>query len=808
MSDARKINVYVVSTSGYEQRFFQVRQAIFDVIEELGMHSMGYEKSNFGTTEPKKTIVQNCINNMGYADIFLVLVNERYGFIEDEREKSVTHSEIEYVRKSKKPYILFVQDDVVDILDCLESKTKEDLDRLKDFFAREPKTTDRFLGLLKHISSDCWCAFPKDDPSATAHLVKDKIVALAPLFAKMLVEVQKQEVQHHTENSLYNIAQIKMPLLYQVKGEYRSGHLADYCVDALLKKKKSLVLEGECGAGKSFSMGESFVALADTFCKKNAYSYAPIPVFLRFRSFDKEVFDPREYLLHLFRTRLRISPPPFLMDSFLERGLLVVGDGIDEWKHAGSQTALCTVINSLGSRTLISARTSTYKRILVNLSHSFEVLSVYGWRGEDLFSYAKQLLGSEERVKRLESVLDVCEQKSAMRSKDVPKHYPPLIAGMAVHCLGNTEFSEEKIASVGALFREATLSCMKRELVRVNIPPTDQALEDAKGFLCHVAMFVILANRMGRKSDLLPDLYEYLEEMGYPLSEEDQNLWLPLFFTVHGKRFYPKHLFIAYYFAAEQAVEYLLHGKYAFFAQHSIASEVNRMMGDLYKDVSSLALEQAFEGLGAYTKTLTDDTEKMRMYYFIPRLVSGTKHLRPKVTRFLQEALPSETGLSKIAILNWLTQLGDMQAEALYLDLICNDPVFSSYNRGAYLFYQQDRPDDTRVFRDVGTDTEWQATALAFIEHFRSEELRQKCIRRPDMAIMLSFLRTGKKAYPYFISYFGSLCEEKLLSITFDERYTQLLQQQGIDVERRKQEMAELLRDLQAELARCTDPAN
>jgi len=29
MSDARKINVYVVSTSGYEQRFFQVRQAIF-----------------------------------------------------------------------------------------------------------------------------------------------------------------------------------------------------------------------------------------------------------------------------------------------------------------------------------------------------------------------------------------------------------------------------------------------------------------------------------------------------------------------------------------------------------------------------------------------------------------------------------------------------------------------------------------------------------------------------------------------------------------------------------------------------------
>ena len=257
---------------------------------------------------------------------------------------------------------------------------------------------------------------------------------------------------------------------------------------------------------------------------------------------------------------------------------------------------------------------------------------------------------------------------------------------------------------------------------------------------------------------------------------------------------------------AEHLIECLLSEQYYLYAKYAIPSEINRMMGDLYGDISTSALQKAFLGFCDYAKTLTDATEKMLVYYSIPRLVNGAKYLKEDVMQFLWNALPNEKGLPEIAILNWLTQLGDMRAEALYFSRIVEDEVFSQYNRGAYLFYQQDRPDEIYVSADEGKEVEWQATALAFVEHFKSVEIRQKCIRRPDLAIMLSFVRSGKRVYPFFASYFGHMTEEQVITLSFDDKYIALLEKQNVDVEARKQETAALLQELKREIfMRFTD---
>ncbi len=797
----RKLNAYLISTSGFEQEFASVRKLIFQAFEELGLKPQGYELPDFGTL-PNLTLTENCLRNMESADLLVIVLNGRYGYIEPGQTVSVTHAEIDAALQSKKPYIVFVQNDLQVLLDYIYSPSPENKKRIENFFTREPRSAKQHIRLLKNISEQNWCSFPKDDPRETVNLIKNKISAFAPYFVDKLVCAQRDTIQIVMQDTWINALPQSMNLLYAANGVAQSGKLSEVCQNKL--SLCPVVIVGESGAGKSFCLRETYLHYANRYHKSQVWRNGRIPIFLEFRSYTQKTFLKKEYIKSLFQKHLHYTPPKFVIDHILKNDCLFFFDAIDEWCHSDSYADLSKMLSSLGSRFMLSTRSATYRRVASDMRahHAAAwIITVYGWQPEDLKSYAMNCVSNPRQAQRLLSALKGCGERTVLNDEQVT-YFSPLIASMAVQCLQSPDIAFEQSFSIGDLFLQTVKQCLQREMYRQHLPASESLLTEWNSYLSRVCMFVYLARSLGKNPGSLRDLNDYLRQESPSLSDKCNSI-LPLFFTVGTSNFYPKHMMIVYYFIAEQAIRLVQQRDYTLFAKYHFPSETNRMIGDFYAALPSDELHTVFYDMCSYTQTVTDESSRMLLYYFIPRLAMGSNDLKNPVKNFLKQVKDKEKehNCCLVSILNWLTQLGDMDAEEEYLRFVLENPDFCDHNRGANLVYQQDRPNEAPTFNDRDGDKEWQSTALSFIEHCQSKERRHKSLRRVEFATMISMIVESEKTiYPFFKEYFGNLTSEQLIESTFDDEYCKFLRSQGVDpdgIKQRRDCLAALLVKLQ-----------
>ncbi len=789
------LNVYLISTSGRDGSFFEVRKRIFDIIEnKLGLCGIGYERPDYVNTDAR-TLTENCLNNMNGADMFVIVLNERYGYVEPGDKRSVTHSEIEAALRSNKPCLVFAQRELIALADLDPTERGEEI---KAFFGSEAEYGEKQIDLVREISKHhVICDYPMGNHKKLYALVKSRIIGFSPYFINKFVSAQRTHVEGSISTECFGSDVRRARLSYSVRDtdpEFDGLSMSSRICD--LVGRGSVVVEGESGTGKTVTLRTAFIDMCFIYEREKTWSREPVPVYLEFRSFKTKHFHLRKYISGRYKSLLGHGCPSFVLDRIVkECGVCIFADALDEWRFSDDYADLDRMIATLGERFVLSVRRSTYRRVeerLSTMTHPCMMVTVHGWTEREVRSYATSVLGDPVRAAAF------TDRLVGIMSKKGGAYYSPFLVSMAVHHLSLDE--GERIVSVGHLMRESVRGCILKDLQKRGITVTDELLEAALLHLTHVATFVYTTRYNGGRFDSIPELMEYLADRPVGLDPHTARIVRSVFYTFNeGRdRFYPKHLMILYYFLADFAVKRIREHDFAFFARYSFNSEINRMIANLSYGVTLREMGIIIDRACEYSRTLSTDEERLIFYYFIPRLAGNVTPLMEQVSRFLNSILSEGLGLWSIAVYNWLTQYGDTDAEEEYLRLVRTDERFAAWQRGSYLIYQGDRPEQKFGFADDDGETDWLSTATSFIEHFRSGETRHRFIRRVDIATVISFLTSGKDSYSVLSDYFLSLDEDELVRDYRSEPVKNTLESNGISVEERCDDLAALLSDLKA----------
>lgn len=142
---AKKPSVFVSSTC-YDLK--QVRQNIRNFIEnDLGYEAILSEYDSF-PTNPDMDTIDNCLRVVEErADIFILIVGGRYGYVTDHAGKSITN--LEYLRAKCKgiPIYVFVEQAILSVLSVWEDNPNGDFSKIVDsnkvfFFIKELRSID------------------------------------------------------------------------------------------------------------------------------------------------------------------------------------------------------------------------------------------------------------------------------------------------------------------------------------------------------------------------------------------------------------------------------------------------------------------------------------------------------------------------------------------------------------------------------------------------------------------------------------------------------------------------------------------
>ena len=130
LGEARRPSIFVSSTC-YDLK--QIRQDIREFIEDdLGYEAILSEYDSF-PIDPDKDTINNCLRVVEQrADIMVLIVGSRYGYITDYKEKSITN--LEYLRAKSKgiPIFVFIDQKVINILPIWKKNKEMDFSDLVD----------------------------------------------------------------------------------------------------------------------------------------------------------------------------------------------------------------------------------------------------------------------------------------------------------------------------------------------------------------------------------------------------------------------------------------------------------------------------------------------------------------------------------------------------------------------------------------------------------------------------------------------------------------------------------------------------
>lgn len=130
LEEARRPSIFVSSTC-YDLK--QIRQDIREFIEEdLGYEAILSEYNSF-PIDPDRDTINNCLRVVEQrADIMVLIIGNRYGYITDRGEKSITN--LEYLRAKAKgiPIFVFIDQKISNMLPVWQKNKEMDFSSIVD----------------------------------------------------------------------------------------------------------------------------------------------------------------------------------------------------------------------------------------------------------------------------------------------------------------------------------------------------------------------------------------------------------------------------------------------------------------------------------------------------------------------------------------------------------------------------------------------------------------------------------------------------------------------------------------------------
>lgn len=760
---------WVIGVLSTDYDLHDFREAIIGNIKNDNIIVSAFELPDF-PIEPNRHSHDSCLIALKRTNIAILVIDKRYGGIYyDSSNVSITQEEYLSAIEDGIPCLVFVHKRALDERHAYNKdlkksgKTKEEFERDYNCKYVNDIRTIYFINEIKTAYKDKGCSNWITDFDGIPDLldkINGKLTGLSRYWIKQVVNRQKEELKARKTSTSFSMSlEDVFDKGYYIEPEYvvESGsiskantELENAVVDELCNKK-SILIVGEAGYGKTTILAKSFLNHVEKFNKEDGYNI-PFYIWLKDKG-SKYHFDFHKYIQECFERYLMRDPYPYLDLNFSNIMPYFYLDGFDEIAEKISTEEINDIVKAslFNYPLLLTSRIQYASRYMCNcdLANKFSIrIKIDRWDSEKAKKYIDNFCKIKKKGKEFTNRIYAL----LTDNKDLNEILDnPLLITMLLWVIeANRMDIPETISTRVELFQECFKELARRELPRAKINSVEE--KDLILIWAHFSWLLYKEKLEGRKAKikfLLRKLQtDYLPKYGESYNES-------IFESIFDTR--GEYVFGTFH---EQFLEFLVaialnHAclyktmPYPEFLKYVVRPEINRYFRAIWN-------ESAEEEKGEIAKNIFDQylnntgisdndavSTRVHAIYHISRLDSKLREQN------LRRAFEIEKNISVLVSLYFgVIKMGWLEEEEEFYSLLIEDSQYSMVNRGYHLVYYADIPAEGNLpFYDSG-ESDWSNTLKAFIRHFEEKKREQYFLRRIDLVTIMQLMESRKETGP------------------------------------------------------------
>lgn len=738
------------------------REQIIRLLSEKGFDISAYEQPDF-PKPPNRTSHDICLDALTRVDISLLIINKRAGLTLD-GEHAITHEE----------YISSVRDNIPTYV-FVEENAWEEYKKYKQARLSTAKVQAEISFQCQYVDSvevlELIYAIDQQEYEQPNNWINsyygeqdllDKVggtlKGLSRYFLQMLVENQVGQIKRRRTSTGFSMSlgdvldreyYVDPNYLYLSGEDTEPGEISEKIV-AHLKDRKSTLMLGEAGYGKTTVLAKAFLAHA---AKWLAHKACPLPLYIWLKNQDVNgTFQIEDYIASCFRDINRL-PYPLLDISGTD--FVFYMDGFDEIAERITPQQLQNMCDSeiFNSTILLTCREQYAHKYLnsCDLMNRFSfVVLIQKWDKAKALEYIHNFCSVTPENTELEGniqglLLDNEELTEILDS--------PLLITMLLSIIKENRLQiPETIRTRVSLFEKCLESMAERE--KCNHTEITANCSNILEYWAYFAWFLYenrLQNLAGQ--NMVGDILFKLQKFVPSLCKNCNENLLHVIYDIGGDTvsgaFHDQFL---EYLVARTLCDACLKKKvpYPTFLQYVIRPEMNRYFRGIIREKDKTAKRKIVQNIeDQYYRNLGEDcfeavATRVHAVYHLSRIETDER------AALLEKIYALEQHISvRLSLLFGMVKLGYLDKEEEFYQELTNDEQFSKANRGYHLAYYSDKIFDERhmPYMDDGS-TPWDGTLNAILKHMRSKEKQHYFLRRIELRTMIQLIQARKCTQP------------------------------------------------------------
>lgn len=738
------------------------REQVIRLLSEKGFDISAYEQPDF-PKPPDQTSRAICLDALARADISLLIINKRAGLTLDGKY-AITHEE--YIASIQKniPTYVFVEKN------AWEEYKKYRQARLS---ASEGQTNIQFeyhyvdsvevLELIYAIDQqeygqpNNWISSYYGEQELLVK-VEGTLKGLSRYYLQVIVENQVEQIKRRRTSTGFSMSlgdvldkeyYVDPNYLYLSGQDSALGEISEK-IAAHLKDKKSILVLGEAGYGKTTVLAKAFLAHAAKWLAHNTCSL-PLYIWLKNQDVDG-AFQIEDYLATCFHSINRTSYP--LLD-ISDNDFVFYMDGFDEIAERITPPQLQNMCAStiFNSTILLTCREQYAHKYLnsCDLMDRFSyIIEIQKWDKSKALEYIHNFCSVNPENAKLEENIRglLLDNKELVEVLD-----SPLLITMLLSIIKENRLQvPETIRTRVALFEKCLESMAGRE--KANHTEITAECGDILEYWAYFAWF-LYENRLQHPAeqnmvkDILSKLGKYASDRCKSCGENLLHVIYDISGDTVSGAFHDQFL---EYLVARVLCDACLKKVFPYptFLQYVIRPEMNRYFRGIIREKDEAVKAKIVENIeNQYYKNLGSDhfeavATRVHAVYHLSRIETDER------TALLEKIYALEQHISvRLSLLFGMVKLGYLDKEEEFYQELINNEQFSRANRGYHLAYYSDKLFDERYmpYMDDGS-TPWDGTLNAILKHMRSKEKQHYFLRRIELRTMIQLIQARRCARP------------------------------------------------------------
>lgn len=738
------------------------REQIISLLGQKGFDISAYERPDF-PKNPNRTSRDICLDALARADVSLLIINKHAGLTLDGKY-TITHEEYIASIRENIPTCVFVEKNAWEEYKEYKQARLSALEGLTDIpfecsYVEDVKVLELLYGIDHQMygQPNNWINSYYGEQELLSK-VEGTLKGLSHYYLQKIIQNQVEQIKRRRTSTGFSMSlgdvldkeyYVNPNCLY-LSGQDPTLREISEKITAHLKARKSVLVLGEAGYGKTTVLAKAFLAHAAESQARSTY-LLPLYIWMKNQDVDS-AFQIEDYLAVCFRD---INRPPYPLLDISDTEFVFYMDGFDEVAERITPQQLQNMcVSTIFNSTILLTCREQYAHKYLN---SCDLM--------DRFSYTIEIQ-KWDKAKALEYIHNFCSvnpvnakleeniQGLLLDNEELVEILDsPLLITMLLSIIKENRLQvPETIRTRVALFEKCLESMAGRE--KTNHTEITADCGDVLEYWAYFA-WLLYENRLQHPTEqnMVKDILSKLERYAPARCKSCGENLLHVVYDISGDTvsgaFHDQFL---EYLVARVLCDACLKKAFPYptFLQYVIRPEMNRYFRGIIREKDEVAKAEIVENIeNQYYKNLASDhfeavATRVHAVYHLSRIETDER------TALLEKiyALEQHTSV-RLSLLFGMVKLGYLDKEEEFYQKLTSDEQFSRANRGYHLAYYSDKLFDERhmPYMDDGS-TPWDGTLNAILKHMRSKEKQHYFLRRIELRTMIQLMQERRCAQP------------------------------------------------------------